>query len=284
MNRQQFINYIHSPERLNAESLLELENLVKEYPFFQTSETLLALNLLLENNIKFSDQLKLTSAYAADRRLLRQQLNILQKSKQPGNKQEFSNPVASSDQMKTSPVKGETPAEMKSLAILINQLKSEVDLYMIQAADQKSSEQFAKLQNLAGRLEKIIGSEVKSETPRPPKTKTSKRTPSAEYNLDHLEETPVKKSKQLTNADLIDKFIKDEPRIVPKPTFFDPLDSARHSIMDNETVVSETLAEIYYKQGNHAKAIKIYKKLSLVNPQKSSYFAAQIEKIQKEIK
>jgi len=105
-----------------------------------------------------------------------------------------------------------------------------------------------------------------------------------EYDLGHLEEIPSEKPKQIKNADLIDKFIKEEPRIVPKPTFFDPLDVARNSLLDNETVVSETLAEIYYKQGNLSKAMKIYKKLSLVNPQKSSYFAAQIEKIRKEIK
>ena len=70
MNRQQFINYIKSPEQLNEESLFQLESLVKEYPFFQTAESLLALNLVLENNIKFNDQLKLASAYAADRKLL----------------------------------------------------------------------------------------------------------------------------------------------------------------------------------------------------------------------
>jgi tetratricopeptide (TPR) repeat protein len=283
MNRQQFINYIHSPEQLNAESLFELENLVKEYPFFQTSEILLALNLFLENNIKFNDQLKLTSAYAADRRLLRQQLSSLQKSKQPESNQKITEPVASSDPIKTTPWKRESPEDSRALALLINQLKSEVDLYMIQTTDQKSSEQFAKLQNLAGKLEKIIGAEVKPE-PLPAKSKTSKRTTAAEYSLDHLEEVPEKKPKQLANAELIDKFIREEPKIVPKPTFFDPLDSARHSLLDNESVVSETLAEIYYKQGNLSKAIKIYKKLSLVNPQKSSYFAAQIEKIQKEIK
>jgi tetratricopeptide (TPR) repeat protein len=283
MNRQQFNNYLKYPEQLNSDSLYQLEILVKEYPFFQTAELLLALNLFLENNIKFNDQLKLTAAYAADRRVLKQLLNSLQRSRKVDSKEKISQSMTSPDDPITTYVKEESHPETDLLADLIKQLKSEVDLYMIQASDQRSSDQLAKLQNLAGKLEKIIGAEIKPETP-PAKKKSVKRITSTEYSLDHLEDAPQKIQKQLTNADLIDKFIKEEPKIVPKPTFFDPLDSARHSLMDNESVVSETLAEIYYKQGNLSKAIKIYKKLSLVNPQKSSYFAAQIEKIQREIK
>ena len=280
MNRQQFINYIKSPEQLNEESLFHLESLVKEYPYFQTAESLLALNLFLENNIKFNDQLKLASAYAADRKLLKQQLNALQKSKEHDSAVGKHETTNKEDHSAT--VKMALSPEVKTLADLINQLKSEVDLYMIQTSDQKNSEQFAKLQNLAVKLEKLL--EPEEEPIILPETKDSKTTSSVEYNLEHLEELAEKKTKQIANAELIDKFIKEEPRIVPKPTFFDPVDSAKQSLMDNESVVSETLAEIYYKQGNLPKAIKIYKKLSLVYPQKSSYFAAQIEKIKKEIK
>jgi len=51
---------------------------------------------------------------------------------------------------------------------------------------------------------------------------------------------------------------------------------ARHSITDRE-VVTEAMADVWEKQGNREKAIAIYQKLSLLNPAKSSYFAAKIE-------
>jgi len=51
---------------------------------------------------------------------------------------------------------------------------------------------------------------------------------------------------------------------------------AEHSITDRE-VVTEAMAEVWEKQGNREKAIVIYHKLSLLNPSKSSYFAAKIE-------
>jgi len=51
---------------------------------------------------------------------------------------------------------------------------------------------------------------------------------------------------------------------------------AAHSVQSAE-VVTEAMAEVWLHQGNKAKAIDIYRKLSLQNPSKSSYFAAKIE-------
>lgn len=47
--------------------------------------------------------------------------------------------------------------------------------------------------------------------------------------------------------------------------------------IENRNVVTEAMAEVWEKQGNASKAIEIYNKLGLLNPSKSSYFAAKIE-------
>lgn len=53
---------------------------------------------------------------------------------------------------------------------------------------------------------------------------------------------------------------------------------ADHSITGEE-VVTETMAEVWLKQGNKEKAIETYNKLSLLNPAKSAYFASLVEQL-----
>lgn len=98
----------------------------------------------------------------------------------------------------------------------------------------------------------------------------------------HIEENVTKKSDSL---DLIDRFISINPQISrPKKEFFNPENMAKRSEVIDLEFVSETLANIYYEQGNYELAIKAYEKLSLQNPAKESYFADLIEKIKKERK
>jgi len=86
-----------------------------------------------------------------------------------------------------------------------------------------------------------------------------------------------------SSAELIDKFLKDAPRISrPRKEFYNPINLASRASSENEDFYTETYAKICYQQGDANKAIKIYNKLSLNFPEKSSYFAALIEEIKKE--
>lgn len=53
---------------------------------------------------------------------------------------------------------------------------------------------------------------------------------------------------------------------------------AQGSVTDPH-VVTESMAEVWLKQGNKEKAIGVYEKLSLQNPSKSAYFAAIIDNL-----
>ena len=78
---------------------------------------------------------------------------------------------------------------------------------------------------------------------------------------------------------LIDQFIQNQPKIKPKAEFYSAENMARKSIEDSEEIVTETLAKIYFKQGNVTKAKSIYNKLILKNPEKKSYFASLIKEM-----
>lgn len=56
------------------------------------------------------------------------------------------------------------------------------------------------------------------------------------------------------------------------------VNNAAHSIAKDE-IITETMAEVLEKQGKIYKAIEIYKHLSTLNPEKSSYFAEKIRQL-----
>lgn len=72
--------------------------------------------------------------------------------------------------------------------------------------------------------------------------------------------------------------IEEENEEIPENVF----EMAVNSIAKEDGLASEPLAEIYIKQGKYDKAIEMYRKLSLRNPQKNAYFARKIEEILKE--
>jgi hypothetical protein len=269
MNKQQFINYIKSPQDLNAETALTLENLVKEYPYCQTAESLYTLNLFKEDNFKYNNQLRIASAHVPDRKRLKQHLfSIKSDDNYPSGNIQYKE--VNQTEVRLPKPKAD---EKVQLVDLLSSLKSEVDFIVKDPKHQKKFTHKNTMGELINKLEKII----KENNIKVPELKPDVK----DYNFRHLEQSSAKRSKLQNNRDLIDKFISNEPKIrkPSKSEFFNPDGFAQHSLEDKEDVVSETLAKIYEQQGNMTKAIHIYKKLCLVYPGKSSFFAAQIEKI-----
>jgi len=97
---------------------------------------------------------------------------------------------------------------------------------------------------------------------------------------DSIEETPDIPAVKNRSNHLITSFIKGEPGPIraDQPTSLKG-DVSLNSIREHDGFITDTLARIYIKQGLLAKAIYAYEKLSLKYPEKSAYFAAQIEKI-----
>ena len=107
---------------------------------------------------------------------------------------------------------------------------------------------------------------------RNPGAPKNKETPKAEYI------TPRKQD------EIIDNFIKTNPRVSKpgKTAFFSAEAASKKSETLPDHLATETLAGIYVQQENYDGAIRIYERLMLKFPEKSSYFATLIEKIREE--
>lgn len=97
-----------------------------------------------------------------------------------------------------------------------------------------------------------------------------------------IEEIKQKKNKKF---DIIDKFIKTNPKIKPAKNIETKVDISSSVKLNKDELMTETLAKVYLEQKKYKKAIQAYRILSLKYPEKSSFFANRIksvEKIQKE--
>ncbi|MBB6610304.1 hypothetical protein H7F15_04570 [Pontibacter sp. Tf4] len=107
-----------------------------------------------------------------------------------------------------------------------------------------------------------------------------------EYNKTHELEKAIQPATNILSEqlDIIDQFLKLNPRLKTMANLklkAEPQeDLSLKSSKIKKGMASENLANIFLKQGKVKKAIKIYELLILKNPEKKSYFAEQIEKLQ----
>ena len=94
---------------------------------------------------------------------------------------------------------------------------------------------------------------------------------------DWLFKHPLKKTKREITVDEILKSLENRKNQQNKTSFFSAPAAAKKSLETNDDLVTETLAEIHIQQGNYPKAIEIYQKLILLNPEKKLLFASRIE-------
>ena len=85
---------------------------------------------------------------------------------------------------------------------------------------------------------------------------------------------------RLSTGDIIDRFLKrNDYRITAEDGDAD--DISKVEIEDVDDLVSEELAELYANQRLYAEAIDTYRKLSLLNSEKSIYFAGLIAQLER---
>lgn len=83
---------------------------------------------------------------------------------------------------------------------------------------------------------------------------------------------------------IIDRFLEKEPKLSRTRMNVGEKDAPVKNLLqrDEDEIVTETMAYIYAIQGNKTEALRIYEKLSLQFPEKSTYFATRIKAVMKD--
>jgi len=263
MDSKQLIGYMTWPERLKDEAVKEVEQLVADYPYFAIGQTLLTIAYQNTSDNRYESQLKRTATLVPNRDKLR--LFTLIARHRLESEPEI--PALPDEMAPAENVPSKTESAEQNSNIIREKvfIIPEIDL---SGSQEELSAEMALLDEKRKSLDEL-------------KAIIANRLKEIEDEK-HRKEAEQPKTKKLSRKELIDKFILENPSISrPKAEFYNPISVAQNSIIDQENIVSETLAKIYEKQGYLDKAISIYEKLSLKYPEKSRYFAAQIEQIEK---
>lgn len=243
MDLEQLIKH---PELMDKETLYDLRSLLALYPYYQTARLLLLQNLYLLHDPTFDEELRRSAVYVTDREVV---FNLVE----------------------AAHYKLRTAEKPKAEAVT----KKEDGNRTISLIDKF-------LDSIPAESENAVNQGKKKRKPTP-----------ADAAIDYVsylletegDDGPSQDTvgPAMRGQDLIDNFInndggrielKDEPEYMPELETNDKKEG-------DENYFTETLAQIYIRQGRYSKALEIIKRLNLNYPKKNVYFADQIRFLEK---
>ena len=308
MNKSNFTHILQNPQRITDEQTSELHDLSIQYPYFQSARALYLKGLKNNDSYKYNQELKTTAAYTTDRSIL---FDFI--TSELFNQNEISQVIKqNSEHLKDITVNDLDDISVNKSVTIDDALKQHIkntegvldpnlfeqkinpdDVAHFLSLPETTPEQVIidiDAKHIEEKPEDIlqIGKPLefaKEETHSftewlkitsfKPIDRDESKTVSEEKNRDSREEKSTSINK---NFDLIDKFLANNPKIIPpkelKKTNTDASDKVPH-----DGLMTETLARIYLEQNNYGKAIQSYKILSLKYPEKSGFFADQIKAV-----
>jgi len=264
-------------------SIIELQQLIREYPYFSTAQVLLTKKLQLENSLQYNEQLQKASLHFQNPLWLGHLLNdtgeasLIAATKSGLNKDKTEEKTEAFiiDEIKYQPLSfldnkdpdpviqlSETGSEMvDSIGQKVEEPLSEIPLLKTEPIDPSKAELSFEPFHM---VDYFASQGIKFKEDDRPYDKFGQQLKSFTDWLKTMKRLPVSESAKVNE-------INAEQKVVQL---------AEHSIQNRE-VLTEAMAEVWEKQGNAVKAMEIYSKLSLLDPLKSPYFAAKIDALKK---
>lgn len=319
MHPLEFEKYLQSPELLEKSNIEELQQLVSDFPYFQAAHMLLTVAGKKHDARVFQQSLRKTAIVSSSRTRLFELVQQVEKyqtrpveaptsakekvemvlplelTEEAESQQELDILKAAelSTEVSDKEIEAELKHDLKAEAEFLSELNLEpeiakqvvnafVEKEIIQTTDlhkpilREEPESFGDWLSYLKKNNGQSYSEIRGEVNKA-KAKKEQAT-----EADYLKTADAPEERREKNKAIIDRIIESNPghiRGKEEPKFYAPDLKAKESLLENEHLVTETLARIYALQGSVNKAIRAYEILSLKYPQKSAYFASLIQKL-----
>lgn len=272
MDTSEFTSLLLNPNTVTAEQTNQLEDIIETYPYFQAARMLHLNGLKKQNSFKYNLFLKKTAAHTCNRTVLFDFITT--------NSLHVKNPI--SNQRHFIADKDVIDAEVIDQSTSLHEDKSADQVATLAKKEDKVEQAKEKLE--IGKPLEFDKKELHSfsEWLQVINLKPIARPKGAEpVSIERPEEQEPSKTvsvKKKKNFELIENFIRTNPKITPKKDVATG-NIARDSSRENEDLMTETLARVYLEQKKYDKAIQAFRILSLKYPEKSSFFADRIKAI-----
>ncbi|QLE00642.1 hypothetical protein HX109_03345 [Galbibacter sp. BG1] len=298
MNVSNFSSLLKNPESIHQEHIESLQKVIDEFPYFQAARAVYLKALKTQESFKYNAELKKTAAYTTDRTILFEYIT---------SEEFLQHAVAKKISIHTANEELYTiPVEIEEVIVRDNKTSfdfNEVDagavmdpeLFQPKGNDEKSEEDNEDNQPphkpiydantlQIGKPLDFNKKETHSFMEWMQLSSTTKEIDRSTLNTVESSEKIAESKKEKKSAiesklKLIDRFLENNPKIPPVKDHVDKTNLAKENNVEKSALMTETLARVYLEQKKYKKAIQAYKILSLKYPEKSGFFADQINAI-----
>lgn len=263
MNSAEFTYLLQYPENVDALKTQKLDEVIAEFPYFQSARAIQLKGLNKTNSFKYNQTLKKTAAYTIDRKVL---FDFITSPIFLTNEKKEVEPIEEIEVIDAEDVK----ALHKKIASSFSNNALEIEPDTIQKKIMAEEELATEV------LE--IGKPIQFVSTEPHSFNEWMQLIAQKPIV--REEKPAQKIEKIEEKfNLIDKFIELNPKIKPVDKNAVNFNVTIEDTSENESLMTETLAKVYLEQKKYENAIKAYRILILKYPEKSGFFADRIKAI-----
>ncbi|MFP9100680.1 hypothetical protein ACLI09_16645 [Flavobacterium sp. RHBU_24] len=295
MTTKDYTYLLNKPYSVTDKHTAELEGILAEFPYLQSARAIYLKALYNKDSFRYNGELKKTAAYTADRAVLFDFITSEEfrgiDVKQLDKQKEAVSAIPVADIEIVAPALTiSTPAPTIIIENPEKKLEDSIKLSIKEAEPEVE--------------EKTVPAEVPEATA--PVTETALPEQGTPLQFDQAEKHSFAEWLQLSKAkpvdrtqnpekqvettaapspeiekklDMIDSFIRANPKITPVKTDTSSWENLGKKTTEAPGLMTETLARVYLEQKKYSKAIQAYEILILKYPEKSAYFADLISEI-----
>jgi hypothetical protein len=290
MNTTDFTYILQHPQSITATQISDVKSIINEFPYFQSARAIYLKGLKNKESFKYNQELKTTAAYTTDRSILFDFIT---------SKEFLQNEISLHIKHNTEHLKTIEVSDIEDISVNKSVIIDDALRQQIKDTEPILDPALFEAKVEAITPEDVIDIDVSNIQKTPEETLEIGKPLTFNKNEVHSfsewlkitsfkpiiredEETKVEsspKNDQEKKFELIDKFIASKAKIQPIKKDTSTYNIAKAQMIQPEALMTETLARIYVEQKNYSKAIQSYKVLSLKYPEKSGFFADQIQAV-----